>query len=283
MAWQVNRKTIAAGFADLKYLPPTRGGWDATLACLAYGARMAIQRRCPDLNAWAARHGATPSGRYEELGDAALVLWHGTSRERAEKIRQHGLFHKRGLWTARDPATPHAFCRGRSERFGVEGAVLCLVLDRNSLVEGTDYTCDRTGNVYRFHHLLAPEVVEYVLVHEELHFAGDTRARHCQPWHIGRFKKREGVWTPAQHPPVRYDESTSYNSLPEFLAICLDRLLADLGDATSLEIFSTLYACVRPRDALEHQAIFDLIDRRCTSRRRPNRRPLFRAAAAVPV
>ena len=283
MAWRVNKKIIAAGFADLKYLPRTRGGRDATLACLAYGARLGQPPDQPDLNAWAARHGTTPSRRYEDLGDSALVLWHGTSRERAEKIRRHGLFHRRGLWTARDPRIPHAFCRGRSERFGVEGAVLCLVLDRNSLVEGDDYTVDRQGNVHRFHHGLDPEVVEYVLVHDAIEFTGEARARHCQPWHVGRFKKRQGRWVPMQHAPVRYGAATSYSSLSEFLALCVDRLLAEFGEVTTLEIFSTVYGCVQPWEALEHQAVFDVIELRCTPRPRPTRQPVFRAAAPVAV
>ena len=98
-------------------------------------------------------------------------------------------------------------------------------------------------------------------------------------WQVNRKTIAAGFADLKYLPPTR----GVWDATLACLTICLDRLLAQLGDATSLEIFATLYACVRPRDALVHQAIFDLIDRRCTSRRRPNRRPLFRAAAAVPV
>lgn len=55
MAWKKNKRLVAAGFADLVYLPRERSGWDATLASLAYGMRMALERGRPDLGAWAAR------------------------------------------------------------------------------------------------------------------------------------------------------------------------------------------------------------------------------------
>jgi hypothetical protein len=56
-----------------------------------------------NLNDWATRHGVPGSGSYERLGPSAMVLWHGRSRERAEKIAKHGFFHNRGLWIATHP------------------------------------------------------------------------------------------------------------------------------------------------------------------------------------
>ena len=117
MSWKANKR-VARDFPDLLYLPKERCGWDCTLASLAYGVRRSILNASPDLGAWAARHGLPASARYQELGDDARVLWHGTSRERAEKIAEHGLFHKQGLWTTLNPFVSHGFCRGRSERFG---------------------------------------------------------------------------------------------------------------------------------------------------------------------
>ena len=84
---------ISEGLHDLQYLPRQRCGWDCTLASLAYAARTVIEGARPDLAAWAARHGVSASARYRELESDALVLWHGTSRERAGKIAEHGLFH----------------------------------------------------------------------------------------------------------------------------------------------------------------------------------------------
>ena len=111
MPWKKNKSLLAQKYPDLEYLPQGRSSWDYTLSCLAYGMRMDISRAVPDLNAWAARHGVPPGKLYAELGKNALLLWHGTSRERAEKIIEHGLFHKKGLWTALHPKIPHDFCR----------------------------------------------------------------------------------------------------------------------------------------------------------------------------
>ncbi|MDP7281169.1 MAG: hypothetical protein QGG39_14975, partial [Candidatus Poribacteria bacterium] len=62
---------------------------------------------------WAARHNCPASARYDELGDDTIVLWHGTSSTRAEKIAEFGLFHKRGLWTTLNPQIAHGYTRGR--------------------------------------------------------------------------------------------------------------------------------------------------------------------------
>jgi hypothetical protein len=263
MPWKKNKKLRARGFRDLEYLPRERSGWDCTLASYAYGVRMAVERRPPDLSAWAARHALPAGARCAELGEQALVLWHGTSRQRAEKILDHGLFHKRGLWTTVDPVIAHSFCRGRSDRFGVEGAVVCLVLDRREFTEGRDYDVEGGQNVYRFHHGLPAEAVEYLLVHEEIRFAGPRRARRPAPWPRGRFRKQSGRWVPVQTTPVRYSRSASYSSLQEFIEITTDRLLDELGEATAIDLFSTLYATVQPPDALTHEEVFALLAQRC--------------------
>jgi hypothetical protein len=283
IVWKKNKKLIAQGFRDLEYLPKARGGWDCSLASLAYGVRTSIENRPHDLNSWAARHCVAPSARYEALGPDALVLWHGTSKERADKIAEHGLFHKKGLWTTLDPTIAHVFCRGRSDRFGTEGAVVCIVLDSSEFVEGRDFDYEGAGTVLRFHYGLPPDVVEYVLVREEIRFVGAGRARRPSPWRRADFEKRSGHWVPAQRPPVWYTDSASYASVEEFAEVCVDRLLEELGEVTALEVFSTLYASVRPWDVLSHRDIFDLISRRCVPSRQRGKRQLFAAAEQAPI
>jgi hypothetical protein len=246
-------------------VPHGRTGWDFTLACLAYGMRLEIERRPPDLNAWAARHGAPAAGRYAELGDDALVLWHGTTRERADRIVEHGLFHKRGLWTARHPAIPHSFCRGRSERFGGEGAVVCIVVDARDVPGEAEF---ETDNVVRFHHGLPPDVVEFVLVGGEIRFTGAERVRDPAPWPGETFVRRDGDWTPARRSPVRYSDGLSFSAPTDLAAICLERLLSELGEVSALEVFSCVYAAVRPSKALPHRRILELLEAHCTEGRR---------------
>ena len=275
--WKPNKRLAAQGFPDLKYLPKERCGWDCSLASLAFGARRAILDGPPDLSAWAARHGLPASARYQELGEHARVLWHGTSRERADKIAEHGLFHKRGLWATLNPFISHGFCRGRSERFGTEGAVVCIVLDRSQLERGRDFDVEGKGDIFRFMHGLPPDVVEYVLVHDAVRFLGDHAADEPPPWRAAPFKRRAGQWVPVQKPPVRYSDDASYSSVREFAGLCLCSLLAELGDATALEAFSTLYALASPWDALAHDEVFDLIDEMCTPHQRRSKWHTFRA------
>jgi hypothetical protein len=267
MTWKPNRKLVSRGFKDLEYLPKERCGWDCTLASLSYGVRIDVERRLPDLSAWAERHGMPASARHQDLGSDALILWHGTSRERADKIAEHGLFHKRGLWTTSDPKIAHSYCRSRSERFATEGAVVCLVLGRGDVVEGRDYALEHNGNILRFHQGLPPDVVEYVLVHEEIRFIGQARARRRSPWPSAKFKKRSGSWVPVQKTPVRYSDAAGYCTAQEFAEICVDRLLSELSEVTALDVFSTLYTRIAPCDAHTHHDVFDVIDRRCVAGR----------------
>ncbi|MHC4503925.1 MAG: hypothetical protein ACYTFI_11520 [Planctomycetota bacterium] len=283
MPWKKNKRLISEGYPDLEYLPKERSGWDATLACLAYGIRMEVERGRGDLAAWAARHGVAASGRYARFGEGALVLWHGTSRERAEKIVEHGLFHRKGVWTATNPAIPHSFCRGRSERFATEGAVVCLVLDRTQLVEGLDFDAEGDGNVVRFHHGLPPDVVEYVLTSDGIRFVGERRARASAPWPGARFKMRSGRWVPAQKAPVRYSDAASYSTPREFAGLCVDRLLAELGEVAALEVFSTVYALVTPREVLTHRDILEILQGECVPSRRRGRWRTFRARTSPRV
>jgi len=114
--WTKDRKLVHRGFKDLQYLPRTRSGWNCTLAAYAFSARRRLAGP-PDLKLWAAMHGLPPSGRYAELGDDALVLWHGTSAARAEKIREHGLFSKGAVWAAIEPIEPQVTKGKRHDRF----------------------------------------------------------------------------------------------------------------------------------------------------------------------
>jgi hypothetical protein len=278
MTWRKNRRLAGGGLNDLEYVPTDRHGWDCTLAALAYGARREIERRPPDLNAWAARHGAPASARYEAIGPDAWVLWHGTTRPRAERIVEHGLFHFKGLWTTFRPRIAHGFCRGRSDRFGPPGAMVCLVLDRAELTEGHDYDIEGAGAVVRFHGRLGPEVVEYVLFSDEVRFTGEERAAAPQPWRTGRFKRQGRGWVPVQRSPVRYSETEAYSTVEEFAQLTALRLFADLGAVAAIELFSTLYALMRPWDVLAHEDVKAILEEQCESRRRPHL--VFRHARA---
>ena len=275
MPWKKNRKLLAEGYRDLAYLPRGRSAWDATLSSLAYGVRMELDKRPPDLSAWAARHGLPASALYEELGPRAFVLWHGTSRPRAERIREHGLFHKRGLWTTSNPLISHSYCRWRSERFGTEGAVVCVVLDPVRYAAGRDYEIEGRGDVLRFMHGLPPDAVAYVLTHDGIEFTAPARAKGRPAWPCGAFRHADGHWAPVQKTPVRFSDAQGYSSLAEFTTLCLERLFDELGEVTALEVFSTLYALVRPREALRQAQVFALLESLCVPSRRRGKIPSF--------
>ena len=263
MSWARNKRLVKSGGVDLWWVPRDRCGWDCTLAALAYRQRRMIEQGRADLNEWAVQHGLAASARYGELGHNAIVLWHGTSVERAEKIVEHGLFHKGGLWATLNPRIAHGSTRARSIRFGTEGATLCLVLDGRELVEGANVEREgRDGEVYRFHHGLPPDALAYVLMPTEIRLCGQ-RAKQPKAWPIGRFVKRHGRWTPMAKPPVRYNAVTSYSTVGQFVDLCVNRLLDEQPLVSALEVFSVVYALVQPWDAVRHEDVLEVIERRC--------------------
>jgi len=270
--WSKRTGLVRAGLGDLAYLPRGRSAWNMTLPALAYSARRLVRERIEhrpaltaDLNRWAAMHGAPPSGRYEQLGDDALVLWHGTSAVRAEKIRTHGLKCRRGVWATAEPRIAHGFTRGRSRAFQAGSAMICLVIDKNTWDGRASLDTDR---IVRFHEDIGPEHIEYILSDDRIEFVGASKARTPKPWGTARFKRHAGKWLPVSKTPVRLDDQRSYRNVPEWLDASVERILTALDCAAAIEIFSPLYATINPWDALPHQDVFDGIDRLCRLRTR---------------
>jgi len=259
--WAKNRKLARSGFKDLEYLPRSRTGWNATLAAYAFSARRRIAGKA-DLNLWAVMQGVRASARYHELGGNALVLWHGTTAERAGKIKKVGLCHKRGLWTTIEPTIAHGYTRGRALRHGAGSATVVLLLDSREFRPGVEY--DEQGpSILRFHSGLPPESIAYILWDDRIEFLGDRKAGEPKAWGVARFKKKEGRWVPRSLPPVRFDHQHTYSSIEEWLELSIVRILSGLGSAAAIEIFSSLYSTIDPWEALEHGAIFGALERLC--------------------
>ncbi|HUU43060.1 MAG TPA: hypothetical protein VMX57_04735 [Planctomycetota bacterium] len=279
--WRRNRKLVKSGFRDLAYLPRSRTGWNATLSALAYSVRRHVTGSA-DLSLWAAMHGVAPGTRYAELGRHALVLWHGTSAERASKIRTTGLFHKGGLWTAFDPNIAHNFARNRHDAFRAGSAMIVLVLDRREVQPDVHYE-QESPEVLRFHRGLSADAIEYVLFDDRIEFTGAARSRQPKPWGVARFKRKEGRWVPRSDPPVRFDDAHDYATFDEWLGLSLRRILDTLGQASAVEVFSSLYATLDPTDALEHDTILEACDRLCGKPRQRKGFRLFSLADKPPV
>jgi hypothetical protein len=81
---------------------------------------------------------------------------------------------------------------------------------------------------------------------------------------------------------VRLDGERSYSSLSTWLDASVERIMGALGCAAAADIFSSLYATIDPWDALEHDQVFDAIERLCRPiRRRVHQVRLFRLASDV--
>ncbi len=257
--WKKARKLIRRGLRDLEYLPRGKCAWNATLAALSYGWRRAACGSA-DLNLWAAMHAAPPSRRYLELGSDGLVLWHGTSAVRAGKIREHGLFSRSGVWSATEPRIAHGYTRGRSRVPGAGSAMVVILISRS---EWDTRATPEHDNILRFHERVPPECIEYILWPDRVEFVGLRRAAGPRAWGIARFKRVAGRWVPRSRPPVRLDAERTYATFEEWLELSIRRILATVGPAAAIEVFSSLYATIDPTDALEHERILDVLERLC--------------------
>lgn len=111
-------------------------------------------------------------------------------------------------WIRRSPTS---YGRPRSEQFGTEGTAVCPLLARPPVAVDQDYDVEDKGNINRFRHRLPSDVVEYILTHETIRFAGESRARCPSPWPGGRFKTCSGSGVPVQRTPV---ESMNQRGIP---------------------------------------------------------------------
>jgi len=258
--WRKRRKGADYGLKDLAYLPRRRCGWNMTLAAQAYSLRRTAVERA-DLNVWATMHGAPASARWAELGGRALVLWHGTSAPRAEKICQVGLFPRKGIWATAEPALAHSFTRGRATAHEARSATIVLLFDRDDMPEAFEPA--REPETIRFRSRIGPECIEYVLWDDRIEFAGARPTARPRPWGVARFKKAGGRWVARSRPPVRMSGGRSYATLGEWLELSVRRVLEELGAAAALEIFSPLYATIDPPRALCHDDVLETIRRLC--------------------
>ena len=277
--WRRNRRLVRSGFKDLEYLPRSRTGWNGTLAAYAYSVRRKVAGAA-DLDQWAVMHSSPASARYRELGEDALVLWHGTSAARAKKIRETGLFHKRGVWAAVEPQTAHGYTRGRSLAYQAGSATVVVLVDRSQVQPGVDYD-EEARSVVRFHKSVPPDWIEYILWDHGVEFVGRSKAREPRPWGVARFKKKEGQWVPRSRPPVRFDEGHTYRTLEDWLHLSIARIVSTFGSAGAIEIFSSLYSTIDPWDALEHEHILTALEHLCSAPRRRRGVKLFSLMAGA--
>jgi hypothetical protein len=248
--------------------------WDFLHIAEAYAAR---QQREGDvsLNEFAVGHGGLASALYEETREHNLVLWHGTSVERAEKILEHGFFHYRGVWMALNTSTPLGFARNRAAQSEGRPAILISVIDLDVYVPGVHF--DLTNDV-RFRDDVPPEVIQYVLTDRDLRFVGRGRVRKYRHAAKARFVHRDGRWVaPTQNPAIFDAQSDeTYRTSNEWLDLKLRQFFAARDRATPLEAFCAVYATCNPTQAIPRDTVAQWLAANCEIRGRSRWGPLLR-------
>lgn len=245
---------------ELPFVKGSHAGWDLTFTAQAYEVQ---QRRDPklSLNDFVTRHGAPSSALYEQTRDHNLVMWHGTTAERAELICKHGFAHFKGVWMDKSTKIPFSFAHSRTGQHGGVPAIVISVIDTQRFAEGHDYYWEINGHVLVFQHNVPPDVVQYQLTDESFEFVGDKSAPGWRPTRRARFVRRGGKWVAPGKNPAYFDKDHRYRNLAEWLDLFVAELLEMHGPLQAIEIFSALYANCIPRHALSRQDIIEAVVR----------------------
>jgi hypothetical protein len=244
-----------------KLLRGPKGEWDFLHLAEAYTARH--QRRGDvSLNDFAVEHGALASALYEETKDHNMVLWHGTSVSRVEKILEHGFAHYRGVWMALKTSTPLEFARNRAAESEGRPAILISVIDLELFRSGVHFD---SGAEVRFRHDVPPDVVQYMLTDRDFRCVGGGRVRGHRLPAKAKFVHKEGRWVVPTQNPARFDaqQGLTYTTASEWLDLKLSRLFTDHGRATRLEAFCSVYANCTPTAAVPRETVLDWLGSNC--------------------
>jgi hypothetical protein len=253
--------------------------WDFLHIAEAYAARQQRGGQA-SLNDFAVEHGALASARYEETKEHNLVLWHGTSLERAERILEHGFLHCKGVWMALSTSTPLQFARNRAAECEGQPAILISVIDTEVYRPGVHFD---EGVHPRFRDDVPPEVVQYLLTDRGFKYVGKGRVpRHRLPAKAS-FVRRGGGWAaPTQNPAV-FDaqQSLTYTTASEWVHLKVAAFFAEQHRATPLEVFCAVYANCRPAEAVPREDLMEWLAGDCEVAGRSRWGPLLKRAQAT--
>ncbi len=257
-----------------------KGEWDFLHIAEAYAAR---QQRGADssLSDFAVEHGALASPLYEETRERNLVLWHGTSLERAERILEHGFFHCKGVWMAVRTSTPLSFARNRAREFDGRPAILVSVIDLDRYREGEHFEERRSET--RFTDDVPPDVVQYLLTDREFRYVGRGRVRGYELPAKPGFTRKDGRWIVPTRNPATFDArlGLTYRTVGEWLDLKLGRFFAEQRRATALEAFCVVYANCLPTEAIGREEVAGWLMRECGTAGRSRWGPLLNRARAA--
>ncbi|UCC67194.1 MAG: hypothetical protein JSV79_08605 [Armatimonadota bacterium] len=248
--------------------------WDFLHIAEAYAARQQ-QRADSSLNDFAVEHGALASPLYQETKERNLVLWHGTSLERAEKILEHGFFHCKGVWMAVKTSTPLTFARNRAREFDGRPAILVSVIDLDRYREGVHFD-ERWGET-RFRDDVPPDVVQYLLTDREFRYVGEGRTAGYRLPVKASFVRRKRGWASPTQNPATFDArlGLTYTMASEWLGLKLDRFFAEQRRATALEAFCAVYANCHPTEAISREKLAGWLMSECETAARSRWGPLL--------
>jgi len=262
------------------FLRGPKGKWDFLHIAEAYAVRQQRRADC-SLNDFAVEHGALASPLYEETKERNLVLWHGTTLERAEKILEHGFFHCKGVWMAVKTSTPLSFAQNRAREFDGRPAILVSVIDLDRYREGVHF--EGRWRETRFTDDVPPEVVQYLLTDREFRYVGTGRVRGYELPTKASFARKDGEWVVPTRNPATFDArlGLAYTTVGEWLDLKLGRFFAEQRRATALEAFCAVYANCQPAEAIGREEVAGWLMSECGTAGRSRWGPLLNRARGV--
>jgi hypothetical protein len=248
--------------SGLPRLRGRRGHWDLTLIARCYECLKSRFGEL-DLNEFATLFGAAPSALHARTRGRNLVLWHGTSVARAEKILEHGFAHFKGVWMDEQTGIPFAFAQDRARQFDAKPAICVSVIDLDLFREGQDFYWEAGEHVVVFRHEVPPWVVQYLITSQGIRFVGETRAQGPAIQPRVRFVKRDGGWAVPSQNPVLFRGKEPFRTTGEWLPLFCRHYLTTYGEADPVEIFTAVYASIHPQEAISRKDMLGCLVAHC--------------------
>ena len=205
------------------------------------------------------------------------LVWHATSVEHQERIRDHGFFHHKGVFFAPETfGLPFSLAAGLPAEDRADPSRLVLfgrLVDAEAYVSGNDF--EKRSHEWRFYARVPPEVIEFVIEDRGLLVLNPLRRQKGRAPRV-EFVRSGRRWRVPTRNPIPFQGRPRFSTPEELLPVYL-RFVFERNEVLSLfEVLNGLYSVIRPAGAMPLDVAMAYLAENCAVAGRHRRRLLLR-------